>query len=160
ARRAQPRDSRRDRHRGCGLRHAPFVGCRRRSERVSMAAAGPNSSGTAPPRLPRPAGPLGSPTPVVAAPFSPAGRAPRLPQATAADYALLQNRIGTTRVVIVQPKAYGTDNTCTLDAIARLGDGARGIAVVHPTVTDAELRRLDAGGVRGLRFSVWNPRDT
>ncbi len=37
---------------------------------------------------------------------------------------------------------------------------ARGIAVVHPDVGDAELRRLDAGGIRGLRFSVWKPSDT
>ena len=32
--------------------------------------------------------------------------------------------------------------------------------MLHPDVSDAELRRLDAGGVRGLRFSVWNPNDT
>ena len=30
--------------------------------------------------------------------------------ATAADYRLLQGRIGTTRTVVVQPAAYGTDN--------------------------------------------------
>jgi len=125
-----------------------------------MAAAVPNSSGTVPPRLAAPAGACDAHIHVLDARFPTTDGAAVLPQATAADYALLQNRIGTTRVVIVQPKAYGTDNTCTLDAIARLGDGARGIAVVHPTVTDAELRRLDAGGVRGLRFSVWNPRDT
>ncbi len=29
-----------------------------------------------------------------------------------------------------------------------------------PDVDDAALRVLDAGGVRGLRFSVWNPGDT
>jgi len=37
---------------------------------------------------------------------------------------------------------------------------ARGIAVVHPEASYEELRRLDTGGIRGLRFSVWNPVDT
>lgn len=75
-------------------------------------------------------------------------------------YRRLQARIGTTRAVVVQAKYYGTNNDCLLDAVARLGVDGAGIAVVHPDVTDAELRRLDAGGVRGLRFSIWNPRDT
>lgn len=83
-----------------------------------------------------------------------------LPGATIDDYRILQNRIGTSRVVIVQAKAHGTDHDCLLDAITRLGGNGRGIGVVHPTVADAELRRLDKGGVRGLRFSVWNPADT
>ena len=80
------------------------------------------------------------------------------PQATAADYTLVRERFGTTRTVIVQAKAYGTDNACLLDAIARLTP-AKGVAVIHPTISDAELKRLDAGGVRGIRFSVWNPAD-
>ena len=76
------------------------------------------------------------------------------------DYRLLQARLGTTRAVPVQPKNHGTDPTCLLDALKRLGRDGRGIAVLHPDVSDAELRRLDAGNVRGLRFSVWNPNDT
>jgi D-galactarolactone isomerase len=77
-----------------------------------------------------------------------------------AGYRSLQHRIGTKRAVIVQAKHYRTDNTCLLDAIAQMGRGAVGIGVVHPEVSDAELTRLDAGGVRGLRFSLWNPTDT
>jgi predicted TIM-barrel fold metal-dependent hydrolase len=73
-----------------------------------------------------------------------------------ADYRRLQQRIGTTRTVVVQPAAYGTDNAVTLDAIARLGN-ARGVAVVFPDVGDGELRALDAGGVRGIRFTVFDP---
>jgi len=42
----------------------------------------------------------------------------------------------------------------TLDAIATLGTTARGVAVVRPDVTDVELRALDRGGVRGIRFSL------
>ena len=60
--------------------------------------------------------------------------------ASVAEYKLLQERVGTTRTIVVQPAAYGTDNSVTLDAVAQLGlDNARGIAVAHPTVTDTEL---------------------
>src|SRR5438309_1293306 len=62
--------------------------------------------------------------------------------ATVSDYRLLQKRIGTTRVVVVQPRNYAIDNRVTVDAIARLGPNARGVAVLHPTVTDAELKAL------------------
>jgi predicted TIM-barrel fold metal-dependent hydrolase len=76
--------------------------------------------------------------------------------AAVADYRRLQRRIGTTRTVIVQPAAYGTDNRVTLDAVATLGN-ARGVAVVLPEVADAELREMHAGGVRGIRFTVFDP---
>ena len=80
------------------------------------------------------------------------------PNARVADYRLFQNRIGTSRVVVVTPAAYATDNEVTLDAIAQLGPQARGVAVVHPAVTDAELRRMDAAGVRGIRFTQFDPK--
>jgi len=81
------------------------------------------------------------------------------PQAAVAELRLLRERLGTTRVVVVQPAAYGTDNAVTVDAIAQLGaDVARGVAVLHPEATDAELQELHAAGVRGLRFSQHDPR--
>jgi predicted TIM-barrel fold metal-dependent hydrolase len=79
------------------------------------------------------------------------------PNAAAPDYRLFQERIGTSRVIVVTPAAYYTDNAVTLDAIAQLGPQARGVAVVHPTVTDAELKRLANGGVRGIRFTQYDP---
>jgi predicted TIM-barrel fold metal-dependent hydrolase len=73
-------------------------------------------------------------------------------------YRGVQARIGTQRVVVVAPRAHGTDNRVTVEAVRALGaDRARGIAVVHPGVTDAQLQALHAGGVRGLRFSVHEP---
>ena len=75
------------------------------------------------------------------------------------DYAAVQRRIGTTRAVLVQTKNFGVDNACMLDALTELGPRGRGIAVVALSVSDGELRRLHAGNVRGLRFSLWNPRD-
>ena len=32
------------------------------------------------------------------------------------------------------------------------------MAVVHPTVTDAELKRMADGGVRGIRFTQFDPQ--
>jgi len=77
----------------------------------------------------------------------------RPPFATLADYRrLVLRRQGFTRHVIVQPSTYGLDNGCMLDALAQEGDRARGVAVVGAAVTDAELRRLHAAGVRGARI--------
>jgi len=40
-----------------------------------------------------------------------------------------------------------------LDAIARSGGRARGVAVIDVDTSEAELERLHAGGVRGVRFN-------
>jgi D-galactarolactone isomerase len=69
-------------------------------------------------------------------------------------YRKLQQRLGTARNVVVTPSTYGTDNSCLLDALSQMGSGARGIAVVDTGVSDAELRRLAAAGVRGVRFNL------
>ena len=84
---------------------------------------------------------------------------PRVAPTNAAvdQYRLLQKRIGTTRVVIVTPRNYATQNDVTVDAIAQLGPNARGVAVLHPDVSDAELKRLNAAGIRGTRFSLGDP---
>src|SRR5215475_686823 len=74
--------------------------------------------------------------------------------ATVSDYRLLQKRTGTTRVVVVQPRNYATDNRVTVDALKQLGAKARGVAVVHATITDAELKSLNDAGIRGIRFSL------
>jgi D-galactarolactone isomerase len=70
-----------------------------------------------------------------------------------ARYREMQQRLGLTRTVIVQPTAYGCDNSVTLDAMAQLGN-ARGVAVVDPAAADAELEQLTKQGMRGLRFHM------
>lgn len=76
---------------------------------------------------------------------------------TIETYQALARNLSLPRAVFVQAKPFGTDNSCLLDAITRFGaEYSRGIAVVDRTVSDAELYRLHEGGVRGLRFSVWN----
>jgi D-galactarolactone isomerase len=75
--------------------------------------------------------------------------------ATVSGYRDVQKRLGLTRAVVVQANAYGTDNTCTVNAIAELGlDKARGVATVDADVTDAELKRLDEAGIRGARVHL------
>src|SRR4029453_161047 len=43
------------------------------------------------------------------------------PDASVADYRKLQERLGTTRNVVVQPSTYGTDNRLMLDFLAPFG---------------------------------------
>jgi D-galactarolactone isomerase len=74
--------------------------------------------------------------------------------ATIEDYRRIQSRLGLARCVVVQPSTYGTDNRCLIDCLTRLGDQARGIAVVDGDCSDVELMRLHAAGVRGLRFNL------
>jgi D-galactarolactone isomerase len=76
------------------------------------------------------------------------------PPARVADYRKLQRRLGLERVVVVQPSAYGTDNRCTVDAVAQLGQAARAVVVVDQSVSDAELERLTKAGARGIRFHM------
>ncbi len=73
---------------------------------------------------------------------------------TVADYRMLQKRLGTTRNVIVQPSTYGVDNRCLVDSLKQFGKSSRGVAVVNTSVTDAELKELNAAGVRGIRFNL------
>jgi predicted TIM-barrel fold metal-dependent hydrolase len=77
--------------------------------------------------------------------------------ASVADYRLLQKRIGTSRNVIVQPSTYGVFNDGLVEALGECGPTARGVAVVNTSVTDAELKRLDAARVRGIRFNLATP---
>lgn len=75
------------------------------------------------------------------------------PEAPVEDYLKVCKRVGIARTIVVQPTAYGTDNRCTVEAIAAMGqDRARGVAVVDPSVSDAELDRLTKAGIRGIRF--------
>jgi predicted TIM-barrel fold metal-dependent hydrolase len=120
----------------------------------------PNSSGTSIPRYKAPPGTCDSHLHIYDPRFPmkwPKLRA--VVDASVVQYQMLQKRLGTARAIVVQPAAYGTDNAVTLDAIAQLGIGnARGIAVCHPTVTDTELVAMNKGGIRGLRFTLHEPR--
>src|SRR5256885_7621108 len=66
----------------------------------------------------------------------------------------LHRTLHTDRVVIVQPSIYGTDNSCTLDAIKQLGSGARGIAVIDDKTPDSLLDQMSHSGIRGIRINL------
>jgi len=65
----------------------------------------------------------------------------------------LQKTLGLSRAVIVQATCHGTDNSATLDAIARSNGRYRGVAIVDQTFTDEQFEALNEGGIRGVRFS-------
>jgi D-galactarolactone isomerase len=75
--------------------------------------------------------------------------------ASVTAYRAVQARLGISRVVVVQPTAYGTNNGATVAAIIALGrDDARGVVVVDAGVSEAELERLTQAGIRGVRFQM------
>ncbi len=115
----------------------------------------PWSSGTESPKLKAPANACDCHMHIYDAKYPTDPKATLKPaDALVADYKLLQKRIGASRNVVVTPSTYGTDNRVTLDAIAQIGPTARGVAVVDATVTDAELKRLNGLGIRGIRFNL------
>ncbi len=65
----------------------------------------------------------------------------------------LHAHLGISRAVIVHASCHGSEMDVTLDAIASSNDTYRGVAVVEDAVTDRELERLHAGGIRGIRFN-------
>jgi predicted TIM-barrel fold metal-dependent hydrolase len=119
----------------------------------------PNSSGNWAPRLTAPPRACDAHIHIYDSRFTPSRPAARFTRnATVADYRHLQNRLGTSRTVVVQPAAYGFDNSVTVDAIGQLGiANARGVGVIPPAIPDADLRELDRVGIRGVRFTLHDP---
>jgi predicted TIM-barrel fold metal-dependent hydrolase len=66
----------------------------------------------------------------------------------------LQRALRLSRVVIVQPSVYGSDNSCTLDGMRRLGARARGVAVIDAATSKAALNRMHRAGIRGVRVNL------
>lgn len=83
-----------------------------------------------------------------------AGAALLPPDASVAQYRALQQRLGTQRAVLVTPSTYGADNRPMLQALAQMGDDARGVAVIDGSESDARLTALHAAGVRGIRLNL------
>jgi len=67
--------------------------------------------------------------------------------------------LGVDRVVLVQASVYGNDNQCMIDGLRILGQRARGVAVITPDITDAELKTLHTHGVRGVRLNIVSGHD-
>jgi predicted TIM-barrel fold metal-dependent hydrolase len=86
-------------------------------------------------------------------PFVP-GRVYTPEPASVDEMRALHRALRVSRVVIVQPSVYGTNNACTLDAIRRLGARARGVAVIDDAASDATLADMHGGGIRGVRLNL------
>lgn len=65
----------------------------------------------------------------------------------------LRDHLGFERNVIVQATCHGADNRALVDALLASNNKARGVATVYRDVSDDELKRLHAAGVRGTRFN-------
>ena len=65
----------------------------------------------------------------------------------------LRDHLGLARNVIVQASCHGKDNSAMIDALDASAGLARGVAVVAHDISDEELDRMDAAGVRGVRFN-------
>jgi len=80
--------------------------------------------------------------------------------ATAAQLLAMHRALHVSRVVIVQPSVYGTDNSCTLDAMKKYGPEARGIAVLPGEVPSTTLDDMERAGIRGVRINLGTGEDT
>ena len=90
--------------------------------------------------------------PMAEFPFSPSAK--YLPEDAGPDMLFaLRDHLGFARNVIVQASCHGTNNAATLNGIAKSGGKARGVAVVDPAITEADLAALHEGGMRGVRFN-------
>jgi len=85
-------------------------------------------------------------------PYSPT-RTYTPPDAPKEKLAALHQHLGLTRAVLVQASCHGTDNSAVLDAIASSNGAWRGVGMVATDITDRELDKLHAGGIRGARFN-------
>ena len=133
------------------------------AQREGRAEGAPNSSGTQAPKLKAPPGACDCHHHIYDPARFPPSRpsAQQVPNARVEDYRLLQRRLGLGRDIVVTPTPYPapvSDNQVTLDAIRQLGPNARGVVIVYPEITDAELKAYDAAGVRGVRYSLTSGR--
>jgi predicted TIM-barrel fold metal-dependent hydrolase len=74
--------------------------------------------------------------------------------ASIGDLEALHRALHIDRVVIVHPSPYGSDNSCTVDAVRKLGNRARGVAVIDDSTSSRELADMHATGIRGVRVNL------
>ena len=73
--------------------------------------------------------------------------------ATVNETRALHRALHVERIVLVNSLVYGTDNSCMVDALRKLGHRARGIALIDDETSDALLDVLAHAGVRGIRLN-------
>jgi predicted TIM-barrel fold metal-dependent hydrolase len=76
------------------------------------------------------------------------------PHSTLDDYLQTRRALGLERAVIVTGSGNGTNNRITLDALKRMNGAFKGLALLDPAVTDADLVELKDGGFSGFRIKA------
>ncbi len=106
------------------------------------------------PLTPMPKGAIDTQTHMYLPGFPSAPGSMALPEAAPGvdEYRQVMARLGVGRLIVTQGNAHGTDNASLLASLEMLGDIAWGVAAVPADVTDAEMDRLAAGRVIGLRI--------
>ena len=83
------------------------------------------------------------------------GRSYTPPSASPDDLMAFEKSIQMSRVVIVTPSVLGSDNSATIYGIEQVGrDRARGVAVISPDMSAAQLRGLADKGIVGVRINL------
>lgn len=79
---------------------------------------------------------------------------PDLPDGTPSieDYQHVMKWLGIERFVLTQGNAHQNDNANLLAGLAKVGDLARGVAVIDGATTDDEMSKLSDAGVVGARI--------
>jgi len=73
------------------------------------------------------------------------------------DLFRLHEFLGIQRGVFVQSTCHGSDHRVLVDLLAAGQGRYRGVALLEPTTSEADVERLDDAGVRGLRLHHYFP---
>ena len=73
------------------------------------------------------------------------------------DLFRLHEFLGFQRGVFVQSTCHGSDHAALVDLLEAGKGRYRGVALLKPTMSEAEVERLDEAGVRGLRLNFYFP---
>ncbi len=87
-------------------------------------------------------------------PLAPGARYTSDYDATPADYIAQLDANGMSHGVLVQISFLGTDNSYILEGIKASNGRLRGIAVVDPAISLADMQALDAAGIVGVRLNL------
>ncbi len=74
--------------------------------------------------------------------------------ALAEDFLARLDAAGLSHGVLIQPSFLGTDNSFILDALRRIPNRLRAVAVVDPTICEMALDELEQAGVVGVRLNL------
>ncbi len=72
----------------------------------------------------------------------------------------LHRALHMSRVIVVQTTVYAADNAGVLDAMKKLGQRARGVAVIDEKTPDSALDEMDRAGIRGIRLNLETSGET